>query len=529
MSNIRAMTYERELGLRNQLIDRSFLLAVLKDFNTKVQNNINNSMTGGVETGGKFPLENPKAGQVYVFNGKLYYCIKDGNGSFENPNNSEYFEEMSLTEVFKKFVRYTDIVNDLVTGGVKKCLSAEMGITIKEMLDAMAGGSNSSLAPVLRGKLKNLIFPGLTQEEVMSGGTTVIQLNAKVAYDPRVFVDGELVPSENYTVDKILATITFKSAYKKDVNLRIEDNFPNMYRYSVDSKTLLQNSKPLVDLLEIGDAVFVKGDIKAWDGGEAVYVISDTSSGKNSLKLSNEPELWANLVPNSNPKEFKDRLDNLKPETIGAQKAGDYLLNKGTGKSLTLSEWFISTGSTGWKNDTFGGGIYQDDTIWLKIFGDKGLYTGGNIQCGKVITPENSDYAEWYPRAEETSLGDIISLDIENEKEAYKKAIDGDIPVGVHSGEFAMLIGGEVAEDTSKEESYYLHNIEKYIPVGLVGRLDCKVFGKVRKGDLIVPSNIAGVGRVFDKNKDNYVNVVGMAVESNDNPKVKLVKLHLKK
>lgn len=533
MNMLAEMTYSDELGMREQLISRSFLMAVMKDFNVKLQSDIENSILGGVETNGNFPITNPAEGGIYIYNGKLYYCIKNGSGNFTEPDE-EHFEEMSLTEVFKKFVRYTDIINDLVTGGVKKCLSAEMGVALKQMIDIIGeSGGGASLAPVLRGALKNVVFPGLSQEQVLKKDTTVISLNAKVAYEPRVFVDGELVPSENYTLDKKLAIITFKNAYKKDVNLRIEDNFPNLYKYSVDTKTLLQNSKPLIDMLEVGDAVFVKGDTKAWDGGEAVYVIASSSSGDGSIRLSAEHELWANIAPNSNPKVFKDRLDNLKPATIGAQPAGDYLLNNGTGARLTLSNWFASTGATGWFNSTYGGGWFMQDTTWIRAYQNKGIYTGGNIQGAKVYNPVYADYAEWYPRTEDTTSGDIIALDTESENEGYRKAIEGDMPVGVHSNQYAMLIGGEKPNELQElkygAEAFYKSNIDKFIPVGLVGRLNCKVVGVVKKGDLIVPSNIPGVGRVYDSNKDTSLNVVGIAVENNFNEKVKLVKLHLKK
>ena len=50
-----------------------------------------------------------------------------------------------------------------------------------------------------------------------------------------------------------------------------------------------------------------------------------------------------------------------------------------------------------------------------------------------------------FERGEETEPGDIISLDLNSDKEIYVKAsIENNFVVGVHSNSFAHLIGGEI-------------------------------------------------------------------------------------
>ena len=72
-------------------------------------------------------------------------------------------------------------------------------------------------------------------------------------------------------------------------------------------------------------------------------------------------------------------------------------------------------------------------------------------------------------------------------------------------------------------EQYFVeHNLPKFIPVGLNGRVMVKVSGKVQKGDHISTSHIPGVGIVGD------MNIVGIAVQNKEDEQVGLVKVLLK-
>lgn len=140
------------------------------------------------------------------------------------------------------------------------------------------------------------------------------------------------------------------------------------------------------------------------------------------------------------------------------------------------------------------------------------------LQNDAITNAVWNDYAERFekPVDLETEPGDIIALDKSTETEMYKLAEEGDSNiVGVHSDEYGMLIGG-VADD----EEY---NKEHFIPVGMIGRVRTKVIGPIHKGDRIVPSNIPGIGRVFE-NGDNMFAIVGFATETNLDPNVKKVR-----
>ena len=68
------------------------------------------------------------------------------------------------------------------------------------------------------------------------------------------------------------------------------------------------------------------------------------------------------------------------------------------------SNWFRSTGSTGWQSQTYGGGWYMSDSTWIRTYGNKSVYqntgqirtdgylvTNGGITVG-ATSPNNGTY-----------------------------------------------------------------------------------------------------------------------------------------
>jgi len=56
-----------------------------------------------------------------------------------------------------------------------------------------------------------------------------------------------------------------------------------------------------------------------------------------------------------------------------------------TGVTIT-NDWFRSTGNTGWYSQTYGGGWRMTDTSWVRVYGDKGIATGGALSIGGNAT-----------------------------------------------------------------------------------------------------------------------------------------------
>lgn len=48
--------------------------------------------------------------------------------------------------------------------------------------------------------------------------------------------------------------------------------------------------------------------------------------------------------------------------------------------SISCSEWFRSSGNTGWYNASYGGGIYMVDSTWVRVYNNKKFYANNTIE-----------------------------------------------------------------------------------------------------------------------------------------------------
>ena len=163
-------------------------------------------------------------------------------------------------------------------------------------------------------------------------------------------------------------------------------------------------------------------------------------------------------------------------------------------------------------------------------FGSNKYYVDKNgvAKFSKCYGAVYNDYAEFFPRGEYTEPGDIIALDLSSDKESYIKATNkSKIIAGVHSDEYAMLIGGEAVN--IGEEDYISKNIKKYIPVSLCGRVYCKCIGEIHRGDTIIVSDISGVGKakLHDEMVEN-TQIVGYAVDEDLNANIRRVRIRVR-
>lgn len=151
--------------------------------------------------------------------------------------------------------------------------------------------------------------------------------------------------------------------------------------------------------------------------------------------------------------------------------------------------------------------------------------TADTVRANRVYNAVWNDYAELFPRGEETEPGDVIALDLNSIEERYVKAGGMNPPVGVHTEEFGILIGGE---QPPKGKSVLEHNIKNYIPVSLAGRVHVKFVGPSSKGSWVVPSDIRGVARIYNPKIDSRDRVIGMLVEEDDKKDIRKLKIKLK-
>lgn len=158
------------------------------------------------------------------------------------------------------------------------------------------------------------------------------------------------------------------------------------------------------------------------------------------------------------------------------------------------------------------------DTEDGTVYGD--LYVNGDVYAEHVYNAVYNDYAEYFPRGEETEPGDVIVLDLNSDKEKYiKSSVSNKIVVGVHTDEYAFIIGGNKVDKYSNEKYF--------IPVSLAGRVKVKFIGKAKKGSYVVASEIDGVARLYRKGEDEVEQIFGILVEE-DNKENEIRKLKIK-
>lgn len=147
----------------------------------------------------------------------------------------------------------------------------------------------------------------------------------------------------------------------------------------------------------------------------------------------------------------------------------------------------------------------------------------GVLTASRVVNAQYNDYAEFFERGEETEAGDIIALDLSSDEERYVKATPKNrVIVGIHSDEYAHIIGGEKGKTLEE-------NLKNFIPVALAGRVHVKVSGVVYKGDRIVISNgMPGIGIALTNNSTSNKQVIGIALENKYNLGIGKIRLLLK-
>ena len=77
--------------------------------------------------------------------------------------------------------------------------------------------------------------------------------------------------------------------------------------------------------------------------------------------------------------------------------------------SIQCSDWFRSTGNSGWYHQDYGGGIYMQDSTYVRVYGGKRFYVGNtentNFSTNTAISTEGGIYA----RKNITSSANIIA------------------------------------------------------------------------------------------------------------------------
>lgn len=144
--------------------------------------------------------------------------------------------------------------------------------------------------------------------------------------------------------------------------------------------------------------------------------------------------------------------------------------------------------------------------------------TANVITANKVYGAIWNDYAEWFEKEnvnDTFDFGDICSW---NENGVVLSSPSDIRVVGVVSNTYGHILGGFPLADMEE-------NSKHFVPIGLTGRVNVKVKGTVKVGDLIISAG-DGIGKV--DNNASVQQVVGKALKSSNDENVKLITVLIK-
>lgn len=131
--------------------------------------------------------------------------------------------------------------------------------------------------------------------------------------------------------------------------------------------------------------------------------------------------------------------------------------------SISCSNWFRSSGNTGWYNTTYQGGWYMSDTSWIRAHNGVGIYTSGQIYSSSSIrmsnillehTDEINNSADGYIYLNYRNSGNVSlcygggNVGIGTATPSYKLDVNGQMRASgfhhssVNSNDYMLLAGG---------------------------------------------------------------------------------------
>lgn len=145
-----------------------------------------------------------------------------------------------------------------------------------------------------------------------------------------------------------------------------------------------------------------------------------------------------------------------KPDFAPASHTHPYMADGGSYGTLYLSNWFRSTGNTGWYSQTHGGGIYMEDATWVRTYGGKKFHVangeGDAINTtGGVYATGNGNFNDVYIRSDRRLKSNITPI---TDALAKVKLLTGNLYDKAGQRE-AGLIAQELAE--AQPESVFLN------------------------------------------------------------------------
>lgn len=119
--------------------------------------------------------------------------------------------------------------------------------------------------------------------------------------------------------------------------------------------------------------------------------------------LSNAANIWTNA------RMFYIQDHNASHTGAGVSVNGSANVYLKLPSSIQCSDWFRSTGNSGWYHQNYGGGIYMQDSSWVRVFGGKRFYVENEDNTDFSAATAISTSGGIYARKNITSSANIIA------------------------------------------------------------------------------------------------------------------------
>lgn len=420
-----------------------------------------------------------------------------------------------------KFYYPKDMDGNII--GFKTPESQVYDATGKSLTDKLADIQTTKLDKVNSGYIKSLSISGKTITYTRGDDTTGTLVTQDTTYTLASF-GVTATAAELNTLDGITATVT-ELNYCDGVTSNIQTQLNGKAATSHGTHVSYSTTAPLVaGTASVGSAATVSRS-------DHVHPAQTTVSGNagSATQLATARTIQTNLGSTS-AASFNGTA-NVTPGVTGTLPVA----NGGTGATtaaaartnlgamaatpacIELYPGSTSAGNGGYIDFHFNNSS-ADYTTRLIESTSGTLTCVGNFTATKVYNAVWNDYAEWFEKedvTEEFEPGDILTW---GENGVTKTTSFADnLVVGVFSDSYGHIIGGEEKDDMEE-------NHAKFVPVGLAGRLNVKVKGKVKRGDLIVSSDTPGVG-VVPVGRPNPGTIIGKALANKDTDEIGTVKI----
>lgn len=166
---------------------------------------------------------------------------------------------------------------------------------------------------------------------------------------------------------------------QEDMNFNLADaEYIKRVTYSMATSTTKKNKPPIGDanILSFGWDNSGYGSQLAIQNGSAGHLAVRGSGSTNGASSWGE---WSTVLDSSNYTSYINNYywANIKVSTTSSTET------KPTFNTAYTSNWWRSTGKTGWWNDTYSGGIAMEDKIYVKVAGNKSfLIPNGSLKIG---------------------------------------------------------------------------------------------------------------------------------------------------